>query len=137
MTPVVIAGRPVGEGHPPYIVAELSANHGGDLKRALRIIELAAQAGADAIKFQAYTADSLTLDSDGPGFTIEGESRALRVIREREVAAKVFGELAELGETAVGSEHYQALFTLGILLFSVTFFINLAADLSIRGVRRT
>ena len=43
---------------------------------------------------------------------------------------------AELGETAVGSEHYQALFTLGILLFAVTFFINLAADLAVRGVRR-
>jgi len=44
---------------------------------------------------------------------------------------------AELGETAVGSEHYQALFTLGILLFAVTFSINLAADLMVRGVRKT
>ena len=43
---------------------------------------------------------------------------------------------AELGETAVGSEHYQALFTLGILLFVVTFVINLTADLVVRGVRR-
>ena len=42
---------------------------------------------------------------------------------------------AELGETAVGSEHYRALFTLGILLFVVTFFINLAADLAVKGVR--
>ncbi len=44
---------------------------------------------------------------------------------------------AELGETAVGSEHYQALFTLGILLFAVTFAINLAADVFVRGVRRS
>ncbi len=43
---------------------------------------------------------------------------------------------AELGETAVGSEHYQALFTLGILLFLVTFFINLTADIVVRGIRR-
>lgn len=43
---------------------------------------------------------------------------------------------AELGETAVGSEHYQALFTLGMLLFVVTFFINMAADIAIRGIRR-
>jgi phosphate transport system permease protein len=43
---------------------------------------------------------------------------------------------AELGDTAVGSDHYRALFTLGILLFTVTFFINLAADLCIRGVRK-
>ncbi len=44
---------------------------------------------------------------------------------------------AELGETAVGSEHYQALFTLGILLFVVTFFINLTADLVVRGIRKS
>ena len=43
---------------------------------------------------------------------------------------------AELGETAVGSEHYQALFTLGILLFAVTFAINLTADVIVRGIRR-
>jgi phosphate transport system permease protein len=41
-----------------------------------------------------------------------------------------------LGETAVGSEHYQALFTLGILLFAVTFVINLTADLVVRGIRK-
>ena len=43
---------------------------------------------------------------------------------------------AELGETPVGSEHYRALFTLGILLFAVTFVINLLADLIVRGPRR-
>jgi phosphate transport system permease protein len=43
---------------------------------------------------------------------------------------------AELGETAVGSEHYQVLFTLGILLFSVTFVVNLAADLLVRGWKK-
>jgi len=43
---------------------------------------------------------------------------------------------AELGETAVGSEHYQALFTIGIFLFIITFLINLTADLIVRGVRR-
>ncbi len=43
---------------------------------------------------------------------------------------------AELGETAVGSDHYRALFTLGILLFVVTFVINLTADLVVRGIRK-
>ncbi len=71
---VVIAGRPIGPGHPPFMIAEMSANHGGDLDRALRIIRQAAAAGADAIKFQAYTADMLTLDHDGPGFVIESDS---------------------------------------------------------------
>jgi phosphate transport system permease protein len=43
---------------------------------------------------------------------------------------------AELGETAVGSDHYQALFTIGIFLFIITFIINLSADLIVRGVRK-
>ena len=43
---------------------------------------------------------------------------------------------AELGETAAGSDHYRALFTLGILLFTVTFVINLTADVVVRGIRR-
>ena len=50
---------------------------------------------------------------------------------------QVSASAAELGETAVGSEHYQALFTLGILLFVVTFCINLTADLVVRGIRRS
>ena len=69
-----IDGRPLGPGHPPYIIAELSANHGGDLERAKRIIKYAADAGADAIKFQAYTASSITIDSEAREFQIEGES---------------------------------------------------------------
>jgi pseudaminic acid synthase len=69
-----IDGRRVGPGEPPYIIAELSANHGGDLARARRIIELAAEAGADSIKFQVYTPDSITIRSEKPDFLIEGES---------------------------------------------------------------
>jgi pseudaminic acid synthase len=67
-----IDGRPVGPGYPPYVIAELSGNHNGDLSRALRLIEAAKEAGADAIKLQTYTADTITLDHDGPGFRIEG-----------------------------------------------------------------
>lgn len=68
-----IDGRPIGADHPPYVIAELSANHGGSLDRALKIIELAKKAGADAIKFQAYTAGSITLDSDNPAFFVSGD----------------------------------------------------------------
>ncbi len=71
---ISIAGRLIGPGEPPFIIAEMSANHGGDLERALRIIRLAAETGADAIKFQAYRAETMTLNIDKPGFVIEGDN---------------------------------------------------------------
>lgn len=70
---ILIGTRHVGPDHPPFIVAEMSANHGGDFERAISIIDRAAECGADAVKFQAYTADSLTLDVDRPGFVVDGK----------------------------------------------------------------
>jgi pseudaminic acid synthase len=67
-----IAGRSIGASYPPYVIAELSANHNGKLETALRIIEEAKLAGADAVKLQTYTPDTITLDSDGEGFVIHG-----------------------------------------------------------------
>jgi pseudaminic acid synthase len=72
MKTITINRRPVGPGHPVYIVAELSANHGGDFQRALRLVEVAKEAGADAVKLQTYTADTLTLDSDAEAFRVRG-----------------------------------------------------------------
>ena len=67
-----IAGRPIGPRHPPFVIAELSGNHNRSLDRALALIDAAADAGADAVKLQTYTADTITIDHDGPGFRIEG-----------------------------------------------------------------
>jgi N-acetylneuraminate synthase len=69
---ITIGGRPVGPGHPPFLIAEMSGNHNGDLKRALAIMEVAKEAGADAIKLQTYTADTITIDCDKPDFVIKG-----------------------------------------------------------------
>lgn len=67
-----IAGRRVGLGERPYIIAEMSGNHNGDLSRAMAILDAAHKAGADALKLQTYTADTMTIDADGPGFRIQG-----------------------------------------------------------------
>lgn len=65
-----IEEKRIGAGEPIYIVAELSGNHGGRLDRALRMIDAAKEAGADAVKIQVYRPDTITLDCDKPDFQI-------------------------------------------------------------------
>jgi pseudaminic acid synthase len=67
-----IAGREIGNGAPPYVIAEMSANHNGNIETAFRIIEEAKKAGADAVKIQTYTPDTMTLDCDSEDFQIHG-----------------------------------------------------------------
>jgi len=69
---VRIGARALGLGAPAYLVAELSGNHNGDLGRAIATIHAAAEARADAIKLQTYTADTLTIKSDRPDFVVPG-----------------------------------------------------------------
>lgn len=65
-----IAGRLVGQDHPPFVIAEMSGNHNRSLERALEIVEAAARSGAAALKIQTYTPDTMTLDLDVGEFHI-------------------------------------------------------------------
>lgn len=67
-----IKGRKIGPGQPTYIIAEMSANHAGSIERAKEIIHAAKEAGADCIKIQTYTPDTMTIDCDDPVFYIDG-----------------------------------------------------------------
>lgn len=69
-----IGSREIGEGCPTFIIAEMSGNHNMDFNRAVAIIEAAKAAGADAVKLQTYTADTITLNSDSDYFMIRDES---------------------------------------------------------------
>lgn len=69
---IEISGRRIGADQPPYIIAELSANHNGKLETAIRIIDEAVKAGADAVKLQTYRPDTITLDCDSDDFKIKG-----------------------------------------------------------------
>jgi N-acetylneuraminate synthase len=71
MTSIRIGSRLVGPEQRPFVVAEMSGNHNQSLERAMAIVEAAARAGADAVKMQTYTADTMTLDMDEREFRIE------------------------------------------------------------------
>jgi len=70
--PIIIGQRTIGSGHPVYVVAEVSANHHQNFDEAVKIIHTAKDAGADAVKLQTYTADTITIESDRAEFRVSG-----------------------------------------------------------------
>jgi N-acetylneuraminate synthase len=110
---VSIAGRPIGRDHEPYVICELSGNHNGSLDRALELLDAAAATGADAVKIQSYTPDTITIDHDGPGFRIEGGLWDGRTLYDL------------YGEAQTPFEWHEPLFAraraLGVTLFSTPF----------------
>jgi pseudaminic acid synthase len=68
---VRVGPHSIGREYPPFVIAEMSGNHNGDLDRALAIVDAVAVSGAQALKIQTYTADTITIDADGPAFRVE------------------------------------------------------------------
>jgi pseudaminic acid synthase len=117
---IEISGRKIGIGYPPYIVAEMSANHNGQIERGFEIIEAAKQAGAHAIKLQTYRPETITLNSMRDEF----------LIKEGIWAGKTLFELYDIAH--MPWEWHKPLFEhahrLGITIFSSPF-DNTAVDL--------
>jgi pseudaminic acid synthase len=80
MQSISILDRTIGPGHPSYLIAELSGNHNRDLGRAIETIHAIAETGADAIKLQTYTPDTITMRSDRPEFVVKGGPWAGRTL---------------------------------------------------------
>lgn len=111
-----INGRKIGDNHPTYIVAEIGANHNGDVNLAKKMIEVAVECGADAVKFQTYTAEELVSDVD-------------RVLtwgpcerQKSETIGKMFNRIALPREDH--KEVFEYANKLGIMAFSTPFSIN-------------
>ncbi|MDL0434106.1 N-acetylneuraminate synthase family protein, partial [Marinobacter sp. TBZ242] len=108
---IEIDGRRIAADQPPYVIAEVSANHNGKLETALRIIEEAKKAGADAVKLQTYRPDTITLDCDSEDFKIKGglwDGRTLYELYEEahmpwEWHKPLFARAREIGITIFSS----------------------------------
>lgn len=112
---ITINGRKISSNHPPFIIAELSANHNGSLENAFVLLEKAKKAGAHAIKLQTYRPDTITIDCDAPEFRIqsgEWKGNTLYSLYEKaytpwEWHSPIFEKAKELGLTAFSSPFDQ------------------------------
>jgi pseudaminic acid synthase len=106
-----IAGRRIGPDERPYVIAELSANHGGQIDQLFRLMDAAHATGADAIKIQSYAPDTITLKSDRPDFRIESGPWAGQTLHELYTEAqtpfewheRLFAHAKDIGATLFSS----------------------------------
>ena len=131
VTTVDIGGRQVGPGRPCFIIAEAGVNHNGDVEIAKRIVEAAAQAGADAVKFQSFRADKVVspgapkaeyqLRTTGPGESQLGMLRGLELSAEaqRELHAHCAGRGVQFLSTPFDEESLDVLVALGVEVFKI------------------
>jgi pseudaminic acid synthase len=110
---IKLQNKVIGDNHPVFIIAEISANHGQDFDRAAKMIKAAKDCGADAVKFQAYTPDTLTIDCDNRHFRIEhpewGGQTLYELYKKAYTPWKWFKKLKKVAED------------LGILFFATAF----------------
>jgi len=109
---VKIKNRLIGDEYEPFIIAEMSANHGNDINKAIEIIKEAKKAGADALKIQTYTADTLTIDCKGKAFEAKGAWEGVYLYDLYEDASMPWEWTPKLQEVAKEE---------GIILFSSPF----------------
>lgn len=119
----------IGNNHPCFIVAEMSANHGGSIKKAKKIIKSAKDSGADAIKLQTYTADTITIKSDLKDFKIRNDSPWSNY--------KNLWELYNIAHTPFEWHHdlFEFAKSIGIEIFSTPFdttAVDLLEDLNVK-----
>lgn len=111
---IQVAGRTIGAGHPTFVVAEISANHNQRFDDAVALVRAAKVAGADAVKLQTYTPDTMTIDDDGAHFRLPDDStwagrRLYELYQEAYTPWEWHGELKQLAESE------------GLVLFSTPF----------------
>ena len=104
MHDIMIAGRKIGKGEKPFVIAEMSGNHNQSLDTALRIVDEAARAGAHALKIQTYTADTMTLDVE----TEEGKHVLELYLRTRNLFMFQFEELGKTLRMRAGRMYANA-----------------------------
>jgi len=111
---IVIAGREIGPSHATFVIAEMSANHGHDINKAMEIIRIAKECGADAVKLQTYTPDTMTIDCDNEYFRIGNNS-----LWDGQTLYELYREAYTPWEWHAPLQKYAE--QLGIILFSTPF----------------